>query len=113
MAKSNPPSWQRHFSRVSPPSWAEFVALLGSGFTGYEGLAASLQNKCSPCYYHYNAVIYMETFQQDSNALLNNVGLDWASLHHRNVHGNHNIERVNIERVFTKSNASVIEGIIN
>ena len=66
MAKSRPPSWQRHFPRSSPPSWAEFLALLGSGFTGYEGLAASLGNKCSPCYYHYNAVIYMETFEEDS-----------------------------------------------
>ena len=66
MAKANPPSWQRYFRRASPPSWPEFVALLGSGFTGYEGLTASLQNKCSPCYYHYNAVIYMETFEQDS-----------------------------------------------
>ena len=65
-AKTNPPSWQTYFPRKSPPSWPQFITRLASGFTGYDGLAASLLSKCSPCHYHYNAVIHMETFEEDS-----------------------------------------------
>ena len=66
MAKTNPPTWQTHFPRHSPPSWSQFIARLATGFTGFDGLAASLLSKCNPCHYHYNAVIYMETFEEDS-----------------------------------------------
>ena len=74
----------------------------------YDGLAASLLDKCSPCHYHYDAVIYMETFEKDSrwrninclqillsnisSKLLNNVGLGWASPTHRNNHGSHEMK---------------------
>ena len=66
MAKSHPPTWQTYFPRSSPPSWPQFITRLASGFSGYDGLAASLLSKCSPCYYQYDAVIYMETFEEDS-----------------------------------------------
>ena len=34
--------------------------------SGYDGLTDSLMNKCSPCHYHYNAIVYMDTFEEDS-----------------------------------------------
>ena len=66
MRNKNPPDWQKYFPRNSPPSWEEFLTKIASGFTGFDGLTDSLYNKCSPCHYYYNAVIYMESFEEDS-----------------------------------------------
>ena len=64
--KKNPPEWQKYFPRHNIPSWKKFLEKLSTGFTGYDGLTDSLVNKCSPCHYHYRAVIKMETFEEDS-----------------------------------------------
>lgn len=66
MKKKTPPEWQHYFPRSNPPSWKTFLEKLSRGFTKYDGLTDSLVNKCSPCHYHYSAVIYMETFDEDS-----------------------------------------------
>ena len=66
MKKKNPPDWQKYFPRSNPPSWKTFLEKLSQGFTKWDGLTDSLVNKCSPCRYHYGAVIYMETFEEDS-----------------------------------------------
>ena len=64
--KKNPPEWQKYFSSRNIPTWKTFLWKLSNGFTGYDGLTDSLVNKCSPCHYHYRAVIKMETFEEDS-----------------------------------------------
>ena len=64
--KKSPPEWQKYFPRHNIPSWKKFLEKLSTGFTGYDGLTDSLVNKCSPCHYHYRAVIKMETFEEDS-----------------------------------------------
>ena len=70
MKKKNPPEWQKYFNKNNLPNWKQFLEKLSRGFRGYDGLTDSLVNKCSPCYYHFNAVIYMESFEEDSKYVI-------------------------------------------
>ena len=52
------------FPRKNPPSWSEYIAKVGAGQT--DGLSDSVFTKCSPCTHHFDAVIKMESFDEDS-----------------------------------------------
>ena len=73
MKKKNPPEWQKYFNKNNLPNWKQFLGKLSRGFSGYDGLTDSLVNKCSPCHYNFNAVIYMESFEEDSKYVINDL----------------------------------------
>ena len=54
------------FHRESPLPWDEYLTLLAqSSQENYLGLLLPLYRRCDPCHVQYDAVIKMETFQQD------------------------------------------------
>ena len=56
----------KKFPGKNPPSWEKYISLVAKREPAYDGLSDSVFDKCSPRTYHYDAVIMMETFDQDS-----------------------------------------------
>ena len=56
------------FPRSDPPSWEEYLHLVAvkDKAKDLNGLSGGVFEKCSPCSYHFDAVIKMETFAEDS-----------------------------------------------
>ena len=51
----------------TPPTWEKFIYLVAtSSSKNYLGMMRPLVAGCGPCAYHYDAVIMMETFDEDS-----------------------------------------------
>ena len=51
----------------TPPTWEKFIYLVAtSTSTNYLGMMRPLVVGCGPCTYHYDAVIMMETYDQDT-----------------------------------------------
>ena len=56
------------FPRKNPPTWEQYIHLVATRDPARDinGLSGGVYEKCSPCEYHYDAVIKMETFNEDS-----------------------------------------------
>jgi hypothetical protein len=56
------------FTRKNPPSWEKYIRMVGERVSAKDlnGLSEGVFGKCSPCSYHYDAVLKMETFNEDS-----------------------------------------------
>ena len=51
----------------TPPTWERFIYLVAnSSSKNYLGMMRPLVVGCGPCAYHYDAVIMMETYNQDT-----------------------------------------------
>ena len=55
----------RKFPRSSLPSWSEYISRV-SNMSYSDSMSDSVFYKCSPCTYHYDGVVRMETFDTDS-----------------------------------------------
>lgn len=82
------------FPRGGPaPSWDQFVSLVAARYShhcskpryfsssdsdNYLGLMRTLAAGCDPCSFHYDAVVRMESYEEDSRALLDLSGLSWV-----------------------------------
>ena len=61
------PTWEKFITSLINDD--EFVGCEGCGreiSNDWRGLADSVVFKCQPCHFHYDAVIKMETFDDDS-----------------------------------------------
>ena len=57
---------RRDFHGEDPPDWEEYLVLLAdTSEPNYLGLLLPLHRKCLPCQLQYDAVIKMESFQED------------------------------------------------
>ena len=83
-----PITWQRFLHKAANteevifPSNIRFLMMFFRSLVGvirygyvhfqvnYLGLLEPLHRKCSPCTYHYNAIVHMETFNRDSRSLM-------------------------------------------
>ena len=58
---------RKDFARSRPPSWSQFLHLVAaSKEEKYLGLLEANHQHCDPCNIHYDAVIHMNKFSQDS-----------------------------------------------
>ena len=56
------------FPRKNPPTWEKYIELVAKRDPARDinGLSGGVYEKCSPCVYQFDAVIKMETFNEDS-----------------------------------------------
>ena len=56
------------FPRKNPPTWEQYIHLVAMRDPARDlnGLSGGVVEKCSPCHYHFDAVIKMESFNKDS-----------------------------------------------
>ena len=59
----------KKFPRFNPPSWSEYISHV-SNPSYSDSMSDSLFSKCSPCTFHYDAIIRMEKFNADSRYVL-------------------------------------------
>ena len=48
-----------------PRTWQEYLVAVAAANQNYLGLLNPFYRGCDPCTYHYDAIIRMETFEQD------------------------------------------------
>lgn len=98
---------------VKKKSWPQFLDLVASSRPNYLGLLNPFNVGCDPCTYHYDAVVKMETFQEDVRFILSKSDLSWLAPSHKNIHGSNSLSSLNLTNLFSNTSSFTISKIIS
>jgi len=104
---------QPGISNESPPSFPQYLALLASGNISIN-LDTTLVG-CLPCAHHWDAVVKMETFNEDSKAILRASGVNISLFHlNRRKSGENEEGSVNeVRNLLAGVSQEVLQYIVN
>jgi len=93
------------------PSWQNYLEMRATGALD-SGTTHPIWRSCDVCNNHWDAVVHMETFDSDTQVILEASGLSHLGPAHLNNHGSagsKGLTRAEVRRLFNKSSRQVVE----